>query len=189
MAASKMTTTDHVHLLTPEALGPLFELELTPSDDLAAHLAALLAKASIRPGGDIDARCSTAQQESIRALFCAAALRRLSADELEDSLRLNGLGSNVAAALASAWVEHGSSLQDTLAHSLPVRTLLDVEWTFGVTASSSEHEAIGNTYVHVRMTVNSGGGVAEYVHFELSLDKFYDFLHELESARAQLEVV
>ena len=66
--------------------------------------------------------------------------------------------------------------------------LVDVDWTFGVTASSSEHAAVGSTYVQVRLAVQRGAAL-EYVHLELTLEKFYDFLHELERAKAQLDIV
>mmetsp|Transcript_45664 Transcript_45664/g.97288 ORF Transcript_45664/g.97288 Transcript_45664/m.97288 type:complete len:185 (-) Transcript_45664:244-798(-) len=181
-------------LLSAEQLGPLFELELTPSAELSSRLACALAY----PAGDAAAdsaisnaaTCSIAQRRSIEALFSAAKLRGLSAEELEASLVGLGLAAAVAAALVAAWVESGSAVQAALlTKAFSARKLLDVEWTFGVTACSSEHTTIGSTYVQMRMTVEADGGATEYLHLELSLAKFYDFLHELESARAQLDVV
>ena len=67
--------------------------------------------------------------------------------------------------------------------------LVDLEWSFGVRASSSEHAVIGSTYTHVRLAVRAPSGALDYVHFELNLEEFYEFLHELERARAQLELV
>ena len=57
-----------------------------------------------------------------------------------------------------------------------------------MTASSSEHAAVGTTYVQVRMVVEGASG-PEYVHMELNLPRFYEFVHDLERAKAQLEVI
>ena len=57
-----------------------------------------------------------------------------------------------------------------------------------MTASSSEHATVGTTYVQVRMVVEGSSG-PEYVHVELSLPRFYEFVHDLERAKAQLELI
>uniref|UniRef100_A0A7S4BAX4 COMM domain-containing protein n=1 Tax=Chrysotila carterae TaxID=13221 RepID=A0A7S4BAX4_CHRCT len=61
--------------------------------------------------------------------------------------------------------------------------------TDAVTASSSELEAVGSTYVQLRLTLSGDNGRARFAHIELSLPKFYELLHQLESAKAQLEVL
>ena len=66
--------------------------------------------------------------------------------------------------------------------------LLDVDWTLGVTASSSELQAIGSAFVQLRLHVERPDGTAECVHLELSLPRFYELRHELEAAKAQFEL-
>ena len=47
---------------------------------------------------------------------------------------------------------------------------------------------MGATYVALRLHTQSASGASEYVHTELSLAKFYEFLAELEGAKASLEL-
>jgi hypothetical protein len=51
-----------------------------------------------------------------------------------------------------------------------------------VTAASSCEEQVGQTYVRIKMKLNSGTSL-ETVVMELSLKQFYDLLHELEKAQ------
>ena len=76
-----------------------------------------------------------------------------------------------------------SSVAERTGQSQPMR-LTDLEWTFGVSASSSEHAAIGATFVQLRMKTQE-----QNTHVEMNLAEFYDFMHELESAKAQMEVI
>ena len=62
--------------------------------------------------------------------------------------------------------------------------LTDLQWSFGVSASSSEHAAVGATFVQLMLKTQQ-----QNTHCEMSLANFYDFIHELESAKAQLELV
>uniref|UniRef100_A0A6S9UC12 COMM domain-containing protein n=1 Tax=Chrysotila carterae TaxID=13221 RepID=A0A6S9UC12_CHRCT len=110
--------------------------------------------------------------------------------QLEEELRKSGLRSALPAAAAEVWAEFAIATQgQLLAASSPLESLIDVEWTFGVTASSSELEAVGSTYVQLRLTLSGDNGRARFAHIELSLPKFYELLHQLESAKAQLEVL
>ena len=51
-----------------------------------------------------------------------------------------------------------------------------------MTAASSCEEQVGQTYVRIKMKLNSGTSL-ETVVMELSLKQFYDLLHELEKAQ------
>lgn len=71
--------------------------------------------------------------------------------------------------------------------------LLGLEWKFGVTASSDELQAVGSSFVLVRLRVapkegnGTGTGEERVVPMELTLPQFYSFLHELEKAKATLD--
>ena len=43
-------------------------------------------------------------------------------------------------------------------------SLVDVDWSLGVTASSSELQALGSTFVLLRLHTRQADGTAEYVH-------------------------
>ena len=121
------------------------------------------------------------------SIFREAAQRALTAEQLEAELRSAGLNEQLSAAAARSWAMHGTAAHCGLS-ALGARRLIDAEWTFGVTASSSEHAAVGTTYVQLRMVVDGPNG-PEYVHTELSLPRFYAFVHDLERAKAQLELI
>ncbi|PVD24765.1 hypothetical protein C0Q70_15251 [Pomacea canaliculata] len=70
--------------------------------------------------------------------------------------------------------------------TLMVNQLVDMEWKFGVTASSSELDRVGNTFLQLKLVINTGNGMKN-VYMELSLPQFYSFLHEMEKAKASLE--
>ncbi|WAR26315.1 COMD7-like protein [Mya arenaria] len=55
-----------------------------------------------------------------------------------------------------------------------------------VTAASSELDKVGNTFLQLKLVINTGNGVTNS-YMELTLPQFYSFLHEMEKAKASLE--
>lgn len=78
-----------------------------------------------------------------------------------------------------------SMLQDTL----QVRPLKDMDWRFGVVASSSELSQVGRTFLQmkIRLLESVEDDTLRDVFLELSLPQFYEFLHEMEKAYKSLE--
>lgn len=76
-----------------------------------------------------------------------------------------------------------------------VNKVVDMEWTFGVTAASSEVEAVGGTYLQLKLVIDKGVGSGEdsdasreeAVHMELTLPQFYEFLASMEQAKTYLD--
>ena len=66
--------------------------------------------------------------------------------------------------------------------------VVDVDWKFGVTASSSENEEEGVTFLHLKLTLDEGRGL-RHVYLELSLQQSYEFVHELNKAKLKMESV
>ena len=122
-------------------------------------------------------------------VFREAARRGLTADQLEAELCSAGLSEALSAAAGRSWSLLGAEAHRALsASAIDASRLVDAEWTFGVTASSSEHAAVGTTYVQLRLAVAGASGL-EYEHMELSLPRFYEFVHDLERAKAQLDLI
>ena len=129
-----------------------------------------------------------ASARALLAFYRDAARRRLDAAAVEAELK-SVLGDDVAAACGQAWERNaGAARRALLLSGIDAARLVDVDWTFGVTASSSEHAAVGSTYVQLRLAVQRGAAL-EYVHLELTLERFYEFLHELERAKAACDVI
>jgi len=123
------------------------------------------------------------------AVFREASRRGLTADQLEAALCSAGLSEALSAAAGRSWSLLGAEAHRALsASAINASRLVDAEWTFGVTASSSEHAAVGTTYVQLRLAVAGASGL-EYEHMELSLPRFYEFVHDLERAKAQLDLI
>ena len=77
----------------------------------------------------------------------------------------------------------------TTAPTTPATThLIGVDWTLGVTASSSELQAVGSTFVVLRLHVEDEDGAARYEHLELTVERFYELRHQLEAAKTQMEL-
>merc|ERR1711942_131937 len=73
--------------------------------------------------------------------------------------------------------------------TLSVNQLIDLQWKFGVTAASSDIQLVGNTFLQMKWTVKGEDGKLETICMELSLPQFYKFLHEMEKAKASMEML
>lgn len=68
-----------------------------------------------------------------------------------------------------------------------------MEWNFGVTAASSELEAVGGTYLQLKLVIDKGAGEEgsssreENVLMELTLPQFYEFLASMEKAKTYVD--
>ena len=75
---------------------------------------------------------------------------------------------------------------------LEFNVFLFAEWRIGVTTSSSETQQVGQTFVQVKMIVETGsstgstGVPTQTVQVEMSVPKFYAFLSEMEKVKASL---
>jgi len=58
--------------------------------------------------------------------------------------------------------------------SLSSNRLVDLDWKFGVTASSDEMASVGRTFLQLQITLEE-----EEIVVELSLPKFYEFMAEM----------
>ncbi|KAG7160839.1 COMM domain-containing protein 7-like [Homarus americanus] len=69
----------------------------------------------------------------------------------------------------------------------PREQLVDLQWKFGVVAGSSSEGEAGRTFVQVKFISRTASENLVPRYVEMSLHKFYDFLHQLEKAKASLE--
>ena len=112
------------------------------------------------------------------------------AQVVEDCAQL-GLRDSAAQLLAQKW---GSS-RGGLAHvstgrTLRVNELVDMEWKFGVTASTEEVDTLGSTFLQMKFVLDSGSKDTqqrEPVYIEMSLPQFYEFLAQMEKAKAEMD--
>ncbi|KCV73058.1 hypothetical protein H696_00604 [Fonticula alba] len=73
-----------------------------------------------------------------------------------------------------------------MATSLALDRLVDVDWTFGVTAGSDVQRRSNATFVRLKITLLSPDSQLENIHLELSIAQFYELMKQLEEARLAL---
>ena len=67
--------------------------------------------------------------------------------------------------------------------SLPLASLVDAEWRFGVTIATDDVGRAGATFVQLKLAIaQPDRDVPRYEHVELSLPQFYSTLAVLEKA-------
>ncbi|ELT88652.1 hypothetical protein CAPTEDRAFT_226635 [Capitella teleta] len=123
-------------------------------------------------------------------LFCfsiAALKNNLTSEQIQADFTALGLSAEKADYFRAQWRDNQASLsKSALAQTLMVNQLVNMEWKFGVTASSSEVNKLGSTFLQLKLVINKGNKV-ENMYMELTLPQFYSFLHEMEKAKASLE--
>ncbi|TKS76503.1 COMM domain-containing protein 7 [Collichthys lucidus] len=113
--------------------------------------------------------------------------KNLTAELIKEDLVTLGLNEDKAAHFSHQWAEHYAALSRlAVRQTLTVNQLVDMEWKFGVTVGTSEVQKLGNIFLQLKLVVRKGNST-ENVYMELTLPQFYNFLHEMERAKASME--
>ncbi|KAK3784243.1 hypothetical protein RRG08_031628 [Elysia crispata] len=117
----------------------------------------------------------------------AALKKSLAAAQLQEDFQNLGLSPKKAETASQQFEDNLLLLsRGALGQTLMVNQLVDIEWKFGVTASTSELNRVGNTFLQMKLVINTGSSTKD-VFLELTLPQFYSFLHEMERAKNSLE--
>ena len=97
-----------------------------------------------------------------------------------------GLSPEVAAIVGARWQQSSSQMvTSVLARTVAANRLVDMDWSFGVTASSDDCDQVGKTFLQLKLTLDRGDGSGTgTVLLELSLDQFFAFLSSMEFIQA-----
>ncbi|XP_057685731.1 COMM domain-containing protein 7 isoform X1 [Corythoichthys intestinalis] len=115
--------------------------------------------------------------------------KNLTAVQLKEDLQTLGLHEDKAAHFSEQWEEHRATLCRLAARQmLTVNRLVDMEWKFGVTVGTSEIHKMSNIFLQLKLVVQKGNST-ENLYMELSLPQFYNFLHEMERAKASMDAI
>ena len=120
-----------------------------------------------------------------------------------------GLNETKSIILKELFEKHSVSLKDKLDNqNLMISQLVDMEWKFGVTASTNTIDKLGNAFLQLKLHYNRGDrvetsfmGIIIYFFYnkltrnylklmnflELTLPQFYSFLHEMNKAKSQMD--
>ncbi|KAK3519428.1 hypothetical protein QTP70_027854 [Hemibagrus guttatus] len=125
--------------------------------------------------------------KSILLLPHGAMKKNLTAEQVKEDLLSLGLTEDKASNFSDQWRIHYPVLSRlAVSQTLMVNQLVDMEWKFGVTVGTSELQKAGNIFLQLKLVLRKGN-TTENVYMELTLPQFYNFLHEMERAKANME--
>ena len=79
-----------------------------------------------------------------------------------------------------------AACSETCGQTVRMNELVDMQWKFGVTASSDDAAQIGSTFLQLKLVLNKGSGLESH-YMELTLPQFYGFLQEMEKAKQVID--
>lgn len=110
--------------------------------------------------------------------------------KLQNSLLSLNISQATATVMVSCYEKKSSKLTKLLlSRSLVSNKVLDLDWSFGVTASSDDCDQVGKTYLQVKVKVDTGSDGIRDIFFEMTLEQFYVFLAELEKCKSFLDAI
>ncbi|CDQ88022.1 unnamed protein product [Oncorhynchus mykiss] len=113
--------------------------------------------------------------------------KNLTEDQVKEDLLTLGVSEDKADHFSQQWSLHYPVLSRlAVGQTLMVNQLVDMEWKFGVTVGTSELQKVGNTFLQLKLVIRKGNST-ENVYMELTLPQFYNFLHEMERAKASMD--
>lgn len=114
-------------------------------------------------------------------------MHQLSDAEVGEDLTAMGFSEEAVNVLLKAWKDGRSELGNAaLSQTLRVNQLLDMQWRFGVTAANSEIRHLGSTFLQMMLTLDMGNAEKK-IRLELTLPQFYEFLAQMEKAKAMCD--
>ncbi|KAI7794378.1 COMM domain-containing protein 7 [Triplophysa rosa] len=125
--------------------------------------------------------------KSVLLLPHGALKRNLTGEQVKLDLLSLGLNEEKASYFSDQWKVHYPVLSRlAVGQTLMVNQLVDMEWKFGVTVGTSELQKTGNIFLQLKLVIRKGN-TTENVYMELTLPQFYNFLHEMERAKASMD--
>lgn len=107
----------------------------------------------------------------------------------ENRCKEYGYSTEVTEGMTSVWVSQAVTVASSLLQrAMTNNQLVDMDWIFGVTASSDDFNHVGKTFLQLKLTLASSEG-SKVVLIELSLEQFYQFLASMEKCKSYLDYV
>lgn len=113
-----------------------------------------------------------------------------SSKQLETKCSELGLTETTVNVIIECWDKNSSQLVSCLLkRTIASNQLIDLDWSFGVTAASDELDTIGKTFLQLKLTLDNGEEGTKAIFMELSLDQFYQFLAQMENCKTYIDYV
>lgn len=114
----------------------------------------------------------------------------LNKDKIAEKCNLHNITSSLSAIIADTWTKKSVELTSSLiSKTVSANQLIDMDWTFGVTAASDDCDQVGKTFLQLKLTVDEGNVTPKNVFVELSLEQFYSMLGNLEKVKSHIDYV
>ncbi|CAL1685882.1 unnamed protein product [Lasius platythorax] len=69
-----------------------------------------------------------------------------------------------------------------------ISKILDISWRFGVTAASSDSDNVAKSFLQLKLCLDNDGKIKN-VFTEMTIGQFYKFLHDLQKAKCNLDLL
>jgi len=79
-------------------------------------------------------------------------------------------------------------IKDVLNMESSISKILDISWRFGVTAASNDSDNVAKSFLQLKLRLDDGDKVKN-VFTEMTIAQFYKFLHDLEKAKCNLDLL
>ena len=139
----------------------------------------------------IDGSMIKASMRGLLLLVKGALKHNVTPQQLKGDLAALGMSNDGAEIMEKVWRANYMDLaRAATVQTMTIKNLEDMEWKFGVTASSDELDTVGSTFLQMKFSLASGSKVdntSEQVHVEMSLPQFYNFLSTMEQAQAEMD--
>eukprot|EP00658_Telonema_sp_P-2_P078825 TRINITY_DN7479_c0_g1_i2.p1 TRINITY_DN7479_c0_g1~~TRINITY_DN7479_c0_g1_i2.p1 ORF type:complete len:205 (-),score=55.95 TRINITY_DN7479_c0_g1_i2:316-930(-) len=142
-------------------------------------------------GQTVEEELSKSARLAMKAIISAlsySAKCSYSAKQLRDEVSAQGVSAARAEMLAVGYQQNVSRLSNLMMdHTMLANQVVDMEWSFGVTASNSDMAKVAATFIQLKLVLDKGNGDLETVPLELSISQFYHFLQEMEKAKSIID--
>jgi hypothetical protein len=109
---------------------------------------------------------------------------------IEEKCKVVELSQSAILVILSLWKKYSFQITSALvARTISKNKLIDLDWNFGVTASSDDSDHVGKTYLQLKLTIDEGDNIHKVLFLELTLEQFYKFLASMEKCRSYLDFV
>mmetsp|Transcript_10492 Transcript_10492/g.15761 ORF Transcript_10492/g.15761 Transcript_10492/m.15761 type:complete len:200 (-) Transcript_10492:30-629(-) len=155
---------------------------------LSAENSESLAESVVTLAGEMGVKPPPLQASVIAFLifFNGCTKYNLNNEQIKEDLVELGVSEDKIKGFMEQWMNRHEDLYDVaVAQSLRVNELVDMEWSFGVASSSKEVKKLGSAFLRLKLVLDKGGKI-QTVYMEMTLPQFYEFIHEMEVARAQI---
>jgi len=122
--------------------------------------------------------------------FYTAISEGYSIKTIEERCKEAGLNHSVSSVVVQAWKEKLVDITSVLlSEATTNRRLIDMDWSFGVTAASDDISNVGKTFLQLKLILERDASTegCDVIFMELSLEQFYQLLASMEKCKAYID--